>query len=62
MAILICEHLTGNLKDIAVKIFATDIDSVALVHAGRGVYGHGISKYVTQERLEKHFLLSSRDK
>src|SRR6185312_6282920 len=38
LAILVAEQLTGHLKDTQVKIFATDIDSVALVHAGKGVY------------------------
>jgi two-component system CheB/CheR fusion protein len=56
MAILIAEQLTGKLKDTEVKLFATDIDSVALVQAGRGIYNSGIKKNVSHERLEKYFL------
>jgi two-component system, chemotaxis family, CheB/CheR fusion protein len=56
IAILIAEQLTGKFKDIVVKIFATDIDSIALVQAGRGVYNAGITKHVSAQRLEKYFL------
>ncbi|HTE02166.1 MAG TPA: chemotaxis protein CheB [Mucilaginibacter sp.] len=56
MAILICEQLTGKFKDTVVKMFATDIDSVALVQAGRGIYNTGITKDVSEERLERFFL------
>lgn len=56
MAILIDEQLTGRLEDTVVKIFATDIDSTALIYAGRGVYNSGIVKTVSPERLEKYFI------
>ena len=56
LAILIAEQLTGKFKDTVVKIFATDIDSVALVQAGKGVYDASIIKDVSAERLEKYFL------
>jgi len=55
LAMLIQEQLTGHLKDTVVKIFATDIDTVALVHARNGVYKPGIIKNVSPERLEKFF-------
>ncbi len=56
IAILIAEQLKGKLKDTVVKIFATDIDSVALVQAGRGTYNAAISKHVSAARLEKYFI------
>ena len=40
-----------------VKIFATDIDTAALVHAGKGIYPATIDKRCTSpRRLEKYFL------
>jgi len=56
IAILIAEQLTGRLADTVVKIFATDIDSAALVHAGKAVYNKSISKNVPADLLEKYFL------
>ncbi|HWZ14336.1 MAG TPA: chemotaxis protein CheB [Mucilaginibacter sp.] len=56
LAIAVCELLTDQYKNTIVKIFATDIDSVALVQAGKGVYNSGIKKNVSPERLERHFL------
>jgi len=56
LAILIDEQLKANLKDTVIKIFATDIDSAALMHAGKGIYSKGITKDVSPERLERHFL------
>lgn len=56
LAILICEQLKGDSAATVVKIFATDIDSAALAHAGKGVYNQSIEKDVSPERLEKHFI------
>ncbi len=55
LAILIAEQLKGKLNDTVVKIFATDIDSIALTQAGKGVYNTGITKHVSAARLEKYF-------
>lgn len=55
IAMLIQEQLTGKHKDVVVKLFATDIDGIALAHAGRGIYGPMISKHVSPERLERFF-------
>ncbi|MGI8582843.1 MAG: chemotaxis protein CheB [Chitinophagaceae bacterium] len=56
MAMLVCEQLTGNFKNTIVKIFATDIDAIALNQAGKGIYNEAITKDVSPERLEKFFL------
>lgn len=56
LAILIAEQMNGELAHIEVKIFATDIDGNALVHAGKGVYSSDIAKDVSPERLKKYFL------
>ncbi len=56
MAILICEQLHDEYKDIVVKIFATDIDTVALSHARKGIYNESITKEVSPERIERFFL------
>lgn len=55
MAILICEQLPEKYATTVVKIFATDIDSAALAHAGKGLYNQSIEKDVSPGRLEKHF-------
>ncbi|SDM90613.1 two-component system, chemotaxis family, CheB/CheR fusion protein [Daejeonella rubra] len=56
MAILLHEQLTGKFEDTIVKIFATDIDSTALLHAGKGLYNATISKDISSERLQKYFI------
>ena len=61
LAILIQEQLTGHLKDTVVKIFATDIDTVALVHARNGIYKPGIIKNVSPERLGKFFTKENKN-
>ena len=56
LAILIAEVLAGKPEQPVVKIFATDIDSTALAHAGRGVYPPDTVKDVSADRLKKYFL------
>jgi two-component system CheB/CheR fusion protein len=53
---LIAEQLKGRLSDTGVKIFATDIDNDALVHAGKAVYNKSISKNVSADLLDKYFI------
>jgi len=55
LAILIAEQLSGKQEQPIVKIFATDIDSAALVHAGKGIYPPDAVKDVSAERLKKYF-------
>ena len=56
LAILAAEQLKGNVQDTVVKIFATDIDSAALLHAGKGVYSAGVIKNLSPERIDRYFL------
>jgi two-component system CheB/CheR fusion protein len=55
IAILIVEQLTELKKNLEVKIFASDIDKSALLHASKGIYPESISQDVSKERLEKFF-------
>lgn len=56
IAILIVETLTELKKNLEVKIFASDIDKSALLHASKGVYPESIIKDVSKERLDKFFI------
>lgn len=56
LAILLREQLNGKYPDTVVKIFATDIDTNALIHAGKGIYNEHITIDVSPERLEKFFI------
>jgi two-component system CheB/CheR fusion protein len=55
LAILLCEQLNDKFKDTTVKIFATDVDNLALTQAGKGVYSESITRIISPERIEKHF-------
>lgn len=56
IAMLLCEQGTGDTLDTPVKIFATDVDDDALFFAGKGIYNESISRCMSPERLEKHFI------
>lgn len=55
IAILLKEQLKGKDRERIVKIFATDIDAPALVHAGKGVYAADRMKNVSEARLSRYF-------
>ena len=56
IAIMIADLMAESNKETVVKLFATDVDSVALQVAGKGLYPAGIEKSVSAERLEKYFI------
>lgn len=55
MAIMVTELLENSLNEYEVKIFGTDIDSAALLYAGKGIYPAGAVAQLGQSRLEKYF-------
>jgi two-component system CheB/CheR fusion protein len=55
VGILLAEALGGALRDYDVKIYATDIDEIALTEARRGVYRPEKLKNVSPEQLKKYF-------
>ncbi len=56
LAILIDEAISDVGKQIKVKIFATDIDRIALEKAAIGIYPESIAKDINPERLERYFI------
>lgn len=56
IAILILEVLTELKKNLEVKIFASDIDKSAILHASKGVYSNKITNDISQERLDNFFI------
>lgn len=55
LAILLREQLTGDYQNIIVKIFATDVDTNALIQAGKGIYNKSATKTISSERLKNFF-------
>ncbi|MEO6174754.1 MAG: chemotaxis protein CheB [Flavobacterium circumlabens] len=55
IAILLNELLVGRFKDTVVKIFATDIDSAALLYAGKGAYSADRINGISAKRLSEYF-------
>ncbi len=56
IAILVKEQLTGKFEHTEVKIFATDIDSTALLQAGKGLFAASSVKPVSENRLKRFFV------
>lgn len=56
LAILFNEYLDTVQKNVTLKIFATDVDSVAIEYASIGIYPDSITADVSPERLNKYFI------
>ena len=56
LAILLDEATKQTKKSVRFKIFATDIDKIALEKANQGIYPPSIVKEVSAERIEKYFV------
>ena len=56
LAILLDEAINKSDKSLNFKIFATDIDEVALSKANQGIYSPAIVKELESERLERYFV------
>jgi len=61
LAILLCECLENHKTKRQVKIFATDIDTIALAFAAKGVYTRDKIKNISAERLEKYFVMENEN-
>ncbi|MEO0970550.1 MAG: chemotaxis protein CheB, partial [Cyanobacteria bacterium J06639_18] len=56
LAILLDEAVAKSDKPVRFKIFATDIDKVALEKATQGIYPQTIANDVSSQRLERYFV------
>ena len=59
IAILLQEHMTALKQSFKVQVFATDIDSQAVVTARTGLYPASIAADVSSERLARFFMAES---
>ena len=57
IAILLREQLEASSINLAVQIFATDIDSRAIATARAGVFSTSIASDISAERLARYFVL-----
>ncbi|MBE9041311.1 PAS domain S-box protein [Oscillatoriales cyanobacterium LEGE 11467] len=55
LAMVVDEAVQGSSKPLSFKIFATDLDRVALEKADRGIYPEAIAYDVGEERLARYF-------
>ena len=56
LAMLLDEAIADSQKQIRLKIFATDLDRIALAKATEGIYPDTIADSLSQEHLEKYFI------
>ena len=61
LAILLYEQLKNEDAYTFVRIFATDIDRVALAFAGKGVYNKHVIKNISPERIDTYFTKEGDD-
>lgn len=55
IAMLLSEYIEKNRLNCSFKIFATDVDPVAVEIAGRGIYSENIISDIPKEYLNKYF-------
>lgn len=55
LAIALIEFLGDSAPETAIQIFGTDLNETAVSRARAGLYSEGISKDVSQERLQRFF-------
>ena len=56
LAMLLQERMTALRQIYKIQVFATDIDSQAILHARAGAYPSSVAASVPQERLARHFI------
>lgn len=56
LAILVADMLDGELEEITVRIFATDLDSDAVAFARRGIFPAAALAGLSAERIAKYFI------
>ena len=56
LAMLLDEAISKSNKPVRFKIFATDIDKVALEKANQGIYSQTIANEISPQRLENYFV------
>ncbi|MDT8451883.1 MAG: chemotaxis protein CheB, partial [Gammaproteobacteria bacterium] len=56
LAIALLEYLGDSAGNVAIQIFATDIDENAIVSARAGLYPETINQHVSPERLRRFFV------
>jgi len=55
LAILVAELLGNELEELSVRVFATDVDPDAIVHARRGIYSSAALDHLPPELRSRYF-------